>query len=362
MKNPDKIFLALIIILVTCVTIMGCSGSSDSTAASNTSGTVTADTTTGPLYTAGDIVRSASGGTSSGWLIVSYDSATDSYTRAFIYKNSDGTWGYRINSNTETSARSVMEKVYTVKITHVTVSSIPTAAPTPVVTTTVTTSGTTSATATITTVTTGKPQFKDMIPDEGYAGSSVSITDLVGSNFQSGATIQLTHSGSTNITATDVAWVSSSHLTCTFTIPSDAAVGAWNVVITNPDGQSVTYANYFTVHTSSTTATTTTSTSTGDIGITSVTGSPYPIGMSSTGWVGTLIIDTSTTLQAGTGLKVTLTNSAGQTISVSNPQLNNACTEIRAYINQPVSVGTWDVKVTNPDGKYGTLSNGFTVR
>jgi hypothetical protein len=201
-----------------------------------------------------------------------------------------------------------------------------------------------------------------MIPDEGYAGSSVSITDFVGNNFQSGATVQLTHSNSTNITATDVAWVSSAHMTCTFVIPSDATVGSWNVVITNPDGQSVTYANYFTVHTSSTTATTTTSASTGDIGITSVTGSPYPIGMSSTGWVGTLIIDTSTTLQAGTGLKVTLTNSAGQTISVSNPQLNSACTEIRAYINQPVSVGTWDVKVTNPDGTYGTLSNGFTVR
>ena len=40
---------------------------------------------------------------------------------------------------------------------------------------------------------------------------------------------------------------SASHLTCTFTIPSDAAAGAWDVVITNPDGQSVTYANYFIV-------------------------------------------------------------------------------------------------------------------
>jgi hypothetical protein len=253
-----------------------------------------------------------------------------------------------------------MEKVYKIKITHVTVSSIPTAAPTSVPTTVVTTTKSASATATVTTTSTGKPQFKSMIPSEGDAGSSVSVTDLIGSNFQSGATVQLTHTGSTSINATSVAWVSASHLTCTFAIPSDATAGSWNVVITNPDGQSVTYSNYFIVHESTATATTTTnSASSGSIGITSVTASPLSTTGWSQGWSGRLTIDTSTTLQPG--LTVTLSNTAtGATISVSNPQLNSG-TEIWATFTQPVPAGTWNVMVTNPDGTTGTLSGGFTV-
>jgi hypothetical protein len=198
-----------------------------------------------------------------------------------------------------------------------------------------------------------------MIPSDGDAGSSVSVTDLLGSNFQSGATVQLTHTGSTSINATSVAVGSASHLTCTFTIPSDAVAGTWNVVITNPDGQSVTYSNYFNVHGSTSTATTTNSASSGSIGITSVTASPLAIGMYATGWSGRLTIDTSTTLQPG--LTVTLTNTVtGATISVPNPQLNSG-TEIWAMFNQPVPAGTWNVMITNPDGTTGTLSSGFTV-
>ena len=261
MKDSARIFILLSIFLVMGAASMGCSSSSGSTAATTTSGTVTTATTTAPLYAAGDIVSSSSG-SSTGWLIISYDSAKDSYTRAFIYKYTDGTWGYRINSATETATRKVMETVYKAKITHVTVSSIPTVGPTPVPTTVVTTMTTTTVAITTTTATTtpaGKPSFKDMTPNDGNAGSSVDITDLVGSNFQSGATVQLAHSGSTSINATSVVWVSASHLTCTFTIPSDAAAGAWDVMITNPDGQSVTYSNYFIVHGSTSTATTTSS-------------------------------------------------------------------------------------------------------
>jgi hypothetical protein len=200
-----------------------------------------------------------------------------------------------------------------------------------------------------------------MIPDEGNAGSSVAITDLVGSNFQSGATVQLAHSGSTSINATSVAWVSSSHLTCTFTIPSGATTGPWDIVITNPDGQSVTYSGYFTVHgsTSDATTTTTTSASSGTIGITSVTAMPLAIGMGQTGWSGRLTIDTSTTLQPG--LTVTLSNTAsGVQYPAVNPQLNSNTEVYPSFTGVPV--GTYNVMITNPDGTTGTLSSGFTVR
>lgn len=363
MKNSARIFITLSIFLILGAAIMGCSSSSGSNAVNNTSAntpsaTVTT-TATGPQFIAGDIVSSSSS-SSTGWLVISYDSAKDSYTRAFIYKNTDGTWGYRISSSTETAARNVMEKVYKVKITHVTVSSIPTSAPT-VVTATVTTKtatvAKTTATTTVTTTTAGKPSFKSMIPDEGNAGSSVSITDLVGNNFQSGATVQLTHSGSTSINATSVVRVSASHMTCTFAIPSNAVAGAWNIVITNPDGQTATYSSYFTVHgsTSSVTTTTTTSASSGSIVITSVT--PTSVTGSNYGWTGRLTIDTSTTLQQG--LTVTLTNSAGTIITVENPQLNSN-TEIYPLFTS-VPKGIWTVKVTNPDGSYGVYTGGLVV-
>jgi hypothetical protein len=203
-----------------------------------------------------------------------------------------------------------------------------------------------------------------MIPDEGNAGSSVAITDLVGSNFQSGATVQLAHSGSTSINATSVAWVSSSHMTCAFTIPSDSAAGSWDIIITNPDGQSVTYSSYFTVHgsTSSVTTTTTTSASSGAIGITSVTASPNANGMGWTTWTGVLTIATSTTLQQGSGLTVTLTNTVtGATMSVYNPQLNDSRTSIMNAGFTSVPSGTYNVKVTSNDGSTGSLSNGFIV-
>jgi hypothetical protein len=242
MEKSARIFIALSIFLVLGAAIMGCSSNSSSTAKSST---VTTMTTIAPLYTAGDIVGSSSS-PSSAWLIISYDSAKDTYTRAFIYKNTDGTWGYRLNSNSETYPRSTMEKVYKVKITHVTISSIPTSAPTTVVTTTVTTKATTVATA-ATTTTAAKPSFKDMDPDNGYAGNSVTST-ITGGNFIATPKVMLTHSGSSSIMATGVTWTSATQITATFAIPNTTSAGIWSVVITNPDGQLVTYANEFTVH------------------------------------------------------------------------------------------------------------------
>jgi hypothetical protein len=227
------------------------------------------------------------------------------------------------------------------------------------VSTTVVTAVTTTTAATATTTIAGKPLFKDIVPSEGYAGTSVAITDLSGGNFQSGATVRLAHSGST-INATSVVWVSATELTCTFVIPSTAATGSWDVVVTNPDGQFVSYANEFIIHgsTSSVTTTTTTAASTGSITITGVSASPLATGTNS-GWSGRLTIETSTALTSVTS--VTLSNTvSGANISVSNPQLNGN-EEISALFSQTVPVGTYNVIILNSDGSTGTLSSGFTV-
>jgi hypothetical protein len=257
MERSAKIFIILSIFLVIGISMAGCSDNSDQTASGSTSDTVAATTTTGPLFTAGDIVRSATGSESPAWLVVSYDSASDSYSRALIYKNTDGSWGYRENSNTEMSQRAVMEKVDTVKIAHVTVSSVPTAAPT-TITTAVTTTATRTTTATTTTAavtttsSTARPSIKAMDPGEGEAGTTVS-TEVTGSEFESGLTALLRHSGESSITATAVTFASSSSMTCTFNLPNTTKVGTWDIVVTNPNGLSGENNNYFTVHGNGTT-------------------------------------------------------------------------------------------------------------
>jgi len=247
MKHSITIFIILSIFLITSVSMAGCSDSPDSPA----SDTVVATTTAGPLLSSGDIVRSASGSESPAWLVISYDSATDSYKRALIYKNTDGSYGYRTSSATETMKRAGMEKVYTVKIAHVTAESVPTAAPTTVTTVaTAATTGaaatTTAAAATTTTASTLKPAVKKIDPEEGEAGTSVS-TGITGGDFVSNLTVKLRRSGETSITARDVTWYSATSVGCVFDLPNTTKAGSWDIVITNPNGQSGELTNYFMV-------------------------------------------------------------------------------------------------------------------
>lgn len=245
MERSATIFTAFCIFLIIGVSMSGCSDSPDPGA----SETGVPATTAGPLYTAGDIVRSASGSESPAWLVLSYDPASDSYSRALVYKNIDGSYGYRTSPNTEMSKRTMMEKVFTVKITTVTVESIPTAAPTTVTTeiTTTVTKTTTSASATTTTTTsTARPSIKAMAPEQGEAGTEV-VTEITGSNFVSDLKAELRRSGEKSIKATEISWYSSSSVTCTFDLPNTTKVGAWDIVVTNPNGLSGEYTNYFTV-------------------------------------------------------------------------------------------------------------------
>ena len=366
MNIAIKIFSVLALILCTTVFFAGCASNSGT---ANTTATITATpsmtTAAGALYTAGDIVKSPSGSATSAWLVLSYNPATDSYTRAFVYQNPDGTWGYRVNSITETAARNVMEKVYTVKVTHVSVPSVPVKTPaaastaTPVTISTTGGSVTTSATTATTTTPTGQPHFSSMTPDSADAGTTVSITDLVGSNFQSGASVMLAHTGSTNITATNVQVSSPSHMTSTFVIPSTAATGSWDVIIINPDGQSVTYSNYFTIHGStSVTATQTTALSNATIIITMVD----PLVVTSAMRVN-LNVYTSTNVQIGVTAKLVNVNVNGLNPDIAAISVYpQSLTFMQATFDVPAgSRGTWNLVLTNPDGTTGTYPTPLTI-
>ena len=90
------------------------------------------------------------------------------------------------------------------------------------------------------------PVISAITPSSAKTGSLVPITNLSGSNFISGARVNLTRSGYTNLTATNVLIPSSSQITGSFNL-SGIVPGTWNVVVMNPDGKIGALNNGFTV-------------------------------------------------------------------------------------------------------------------
>jgi len=202
------------------------------------------------------------------------------------------------------------------------------------------TTTTTATTTTATTATTAPPAITvtSITPNTGINGTTVSITNLGGTNFQTGATVNLTRLGSQNITASGVL-ASTSKIICTFALPSNAAVGSWNVVVTNPGGQSGTLANGFTVK------------------------NPAPI-------ITSIIPDSNVT-----GLPVDITDLEGMnfqpdaTVRLHNESIDISATNVVVVSGTKItctfdlgsaSARFWDVVVTNPDTQSVTLPNGFT--
>lgn len=85
-------------------------------------------------------------------------------------------------------------------------------------------------------------------PDFVLNIEAVNISDLSGANFQTDAAVKLTKAGKSDIVCTDVVVVSSTRLTLTCDV-TGAPVGAWNVVVTNPDNQSGMLASGFIIST-----------------------------------------------------------------------------------------------------------------
>ena len=356
MNKKNLLVSGLVLLLISCVLITGCTNDSSTTNTTQTSAVTTAPSGS-VKYVTGDIVKIPTSSSGTAMLIIGYDSAADMYERALIYPNADGSWGYRRNSNTEKSARAVMEKIYTEKITNKPPASIVIRQPT-VLTTAITVSATqTSSTSTTTTATvspTGKPTFKKIDPDFGDAGTAISITSLTGSNFQSGATVMLTRVDNPNITATNVKVLSSTWITCTFTPSNNATAGAWDVVITNPDGQFVKYANIFSIRGSPNPTSTTTPTD--SQGITSI---------SPTSTFGNDVPMTIIGTDFQQGFTAKMTKSTGTTVVVEARTVAwDSPTQVRAWFTLPTPKqrGTYNVIVTNADGTTRTLANGFEVK
>jgi hypothetical protein len=351
MHRSPIIVPAILLLLVACLLVAGCSDSGSTDQTAQPGDTSAAPTTGGVLFTAGDVVKSPSASTDVAWLVIGYDPATDMYERALIYPNAGGSWGYRADTRTEKTSRSLMEKVYTEKVATVDPSSVLVVTPTTVATE-VTPSATQTAAATATTEAPRAPVITKIIPDKGYAGTTVTISDLVGNNFEYGANVTLSRSGSAAITATDVRVLSNKSILCQFAIPANAVAGSWDVTVTNLDGRSSTFTNIFSVNRDLSMVTTTLSVSTGTIPITNIDPPVAHVGNNE-------FAITGSNFQNGATVKLQY---SGKPDIEARDTIWNSNTSIRCFITIPVgSFGTWDLVVTNPDSSYGRLINGMSI-
>src|SRR5207244_880188 len=144
------------------------------------------------------------------------------------------------------------------------------------------------------------------------------------------------------ITVNSCTFNSATQLTANVTISSTATVGTRNVTVTNPDGQSSTLTNAFTVNTG---------------------GPPPPPTVSSvnpnSGAHGQNLLPF---IRSSGHFQTGATCSFGAGITVNSCTFNSA-TQLTAgiTISSTATVGTRNVTVTNPDNQTGALTNGFSV-
>ncbi|MFC1799807.1 FlgD immunoglobulin-like domain containing protein [Candidatus Eisenbacteria bacterium] len=80
------------------------------------------------------------------------------------------------------------------------------------------------------------PMIASISPSQGHTDFVVTITDLAGEDFLYNAAVMLQLAGKPDIIATSVDVESSQKITCLFDL-AGATVGAWDVVVENPDSQ-----------------------------------------------------------------------------------------------------------------------------
>jgi hypothetical protein len=227
MTGNSLFYLIFSLLLVFNVLFAGCSDESSS--AETTSATPSHPDA---KYGAGDIIATSSSSASSSlYVILKYEAATDQYTRAVIEKNADGTWGHRSSDWSERSPRAMVEKIYTVKVGHVVVSIIPVVTPTTFSEPVQTRSG-------------SAPSILEVSPSIAARDTVVSVT-ITGTNFQNGATVKLVKAGSPSITATGVS-ATAFDISCFFNLHGKSD-GSYTLIVANPDGQSDSRQGIFSI-------------------------------------------------------------------------------------------------------------------
>jgi PKD repeat protein len=184
------------------------------------------------------------------------------------------------------------------------------------------------------------PTVTAITPDEGVNTGTVQITSLTGTNFLANASVVLMKTGQTNITGTSVVVTGPTELECEFDL-TGAATGAWDVVVTNSDGQYATLPAGFTVRYPAPVVTGITPASGKNnevVGITNLAGNSFREGAS-----------------------VVLARDGEANITTINGPIVEPSKILCFFDLTGKAVGAWNVIVTNPDGQYSVLPAGFTI-
>ena len=199
------------------------------------------------------------------------------------------------------------------------------------------------------------PSVTSIIPNTGVSGATVSVTNLAGTNFVPGTTpvVLLEKAGESDIIATNVNVVSSTKITCKFTLPAptDTSIGNWNVVVVNADTQSGSLSNGFTILKPAPAPAPS---------VTSISPNTGTAGNS----VAVTLAGTNFVVGSSTSTAVWLAKSGSGNITATNVNVVSS-TQITCTLPlsapSSTSAGQWDVVVRNPDYQTGTLGNAFTV-
>ena len=185
------------------------------------------------------------------------------------------------------------------------------------------------------------PTISSSTPATGVMGNSVIITNLAGTYFQPGAAVVYSQ-GTTSIPLTSVNVISRTQITGTLLIPSNAPTGAYSVTVTNTDGKTITRASTFTVYANPPPSVT---------GITPGSGVRV---------VAVPVVVTGMNIQVGARVRLYNGTTAVYLAPVGTVTPPN---QISTTFTVPLSVqpGTMNVRITNIDGQFGTLTGGYIL-
>jgi trimeric autotransporter adhesin len=185
------------------------------------------------------------------------------------------------------------------------------------------------------------PAVYSIAPDTGNNDGVVHITNLAGNCFRIGASVTLSLTGQPDIVGTSVSVVTANKITCDLDL-TGAVTGLWDVTVTNTDGKHATLSGGFAVQHEGPTVTNIDPTfgiNNGVVHITDLGGTSFRIGA-------------TVTLR-----KPGVANIDGYNVTVISSG------QITCDFNLAgKSAGAWDVLVTNDDGQWGMLEDGFNIQ
>ncbi|MBA7565729.1 hypothetical protein ES708_07414 [subsurface metagenome] len=189
------------------------------------------------------------------------------------------------------------------------------------------------------------PTVTGITPGKGTtADTALSITDLAGTGFIAGASVELNFNSADGIAATSVNVVSDTQITCTFDLSgvTNNLGAAWDVKVTNTDAQSGTGDNLFTIYRPDPTVTSITPNTGEDTGSVSITD-----------LAGTNFVNGSTAVKLAKG---------GEG-DINGTSLVVVATKITCDFDiTGAAAGAWDVVVTVTGAESSaTLAAGFEV-